>query len=70
MKAFITIIEKKTARIIQNRVLFNLQGDCSELNNLIKELQTVKSTVNEWTNKAGLALKDVDVEIEIKELQN
>lgn len=52
---------------IWNKVMMNLLGDTSDMKNLIKELEEVKANVNSDMNKRGLALKDVDILIEIKE---
>ena len=49
-----------------NGVLVGVQGDCSNLNNLIRELGHIKDMVNKDVNKAGMALKDVVVTIKFK----
>ena len=63
-KIKITIINKKTGEIIQNRLAWAMQGDPNELDNLIKELQEVRKFVNGEVNRMGLALKEVTTEIE------
>ena len=65
MKAHITIINKKTSQVIQNRMAMSLQGDCTDLNNLISELKEIKNFVNGEANKLGLAYNEIETEIEI-----
>lgn len=52
-----------------NGVRVDLLGDCADLNNLIKELDVVKSMVNSDMNRHGLALKDVKVTVKLLEQQ-
>lgn len=52
---------------IWNKVMMTLQGDTSNLENLMKELKEIKSDVDEEVNKRGYDLSEVEVVIEIKE---
>ena len=65
MRAFITVIIKKHKIKIWNKVRMNLQGDCSELINLQKELNEIKKEVNRDVNRNGLKLKDVEIRISL-----
>ena len=64
MRALVTINHNHIK--IWDRVRLDLQGDCTELNNLQKELVEVKKIVNAEVNRKGLKLKQVEVKIELK----
>ena len=64
MRAFVTVTHNKIK--LWNGVRMDLQGDCTELNNLQKELLAVKSEVNGFVNSRGLKLKQVKINIELK----
>ncbi len=64
MKALVTI--KHRGVTMWDGVRLDLQGDCTELTNLQKELNEVKKIVNSEVNKKGLSLKHVDVNVELK----
>ncbi len=49
-----------------NGVRVCILGDPTDLNNLINEFETIKSMVNADVNRAGMALKDVKVTIEME----
>ena len=64
MKAIVKVKGRKPTPW-DDGVLLSLQGDCSNLNNLIGELGQIKAMVNSDVNKAGMALKGVTVSIEL-----
>lgn len=64
MRALVTI--KHRGVTIWDGVRLDLQGDCTELANLQKELNEVKKIVNSEVNKKGLSLKQVVVNVELK----
>ena len=64
MKAIVKVKGRKPTPW-DNGVLVSLPGDCSSLNNLSRELGQIKGMVNSDINKAGMALKDVTVSIEL-----
>lgn len=66
MRVLITIENKKTKMKLQNRWMRDLQGDCTDLNNLISELKEIKAEVNREANWNKLAYKDVKVTIELE----
>lgn len=48
-----------------NGVRVSLLGDHTDLSNLINELEQIKAMVNSDVNRAGMALKDVKIMIEM-----
>ena len=65
MRVFVTVTRKKDKVIpIWNRTMLTLQGDCTCLRQLQRELEAVKRHVNQDVNQQGLALRDVDIKIE------
>lgn len=66
----VTVTHKKDKFFpIWNKVHLSLEGDRTNLLNLMSQLELVKSDVNKDMNKKGLALKDVEVNIEFIERQ-
>ena len=65
MRVFITVAKKWDLVFpMWRRVSMDLQGDCSCLKNLQKELEIVKQHVNTFVNQEGFALSDIDIKIE------
>ena len=67
-RIFITVRVKKTGMKILNRLMWDMQGDSEDLDNLIKELKKVKNFANGEANKLNLKGKDILTEIEFKGL--
>jgi len=67
-RIFITLRVKKTGMKILNRMMWDMQGDSEELDNLMKELKEVKSFANGEANKIGLKGSQISTEIEFKGL--
>jgi len=65
MKTFLTMINKHNKQVLFKRLIWTMQGDCSELNNLMKELECLKRFANGQANKQKLKLSDFDITIEM-----
>ena len=68
MKAFkvqVTVINKRSGMHLWEKTHLILQGDKRNLKHLQRELNLVKSDVNSDMNSKGLALKDVDIFIDL-----
>ncbi len=67
MRSLVTIETKLSNNINFNRpIRMDLNGDCTDLQNLIDELNEIKDVINGDVNRAGLRLKDVNIKIELK----
>ena len=64
MKALVTITHGM--RKVWDGVRMDLQGDCTELNNLQRELKEIKKEDNAEVNRMGLKLNQVKVNVELK----
>lgn len=65
MNAIVTV-KGKNPTPWDNGVRFTILGDHTDLINIISALEQVKAAVNADVNRAGMALKDVKVTIEME----
>ena len=60
---FLKLTINATGINILNNMLWHMQGDVTEIDNLSKELKQIKTFANGEANKAGLTWKDVTLKI-------
>lgn len=65
-RVFVTVTSKTPTFQIpfMNRVMMHMQGDMTDLANVVKELNHIKMWVNQELNRNGAALKNYDIQIE------
>jgi hypothetical protein len=62
-RVFITISIKKNGLKIQNKLMWAMQGDTNDVDNLIKEHKEIKKFANGEANKIGLKGSDIKTEV-------
>lgn len=64
MKVLVTAKSRNPNFTWNNGIHCTLQGDCTNIDNLIKELKEIKAMINSDANKYLVKYKDLDIKIE------